>query len=104
HVIRAGELVRALDRDDVARLLDDADHGPVAPLVEAELAELALGEVEAAPAPGDLLLRLDDRSRAPARVLRRDAQDVERDALRRLRTDAGQAPELVDQPLDRALV
>ena len=63
HVVATVELVGALDRDDVARLLDDAQHGRVAPIVEAVAAELALGDVEALPAPRDPRLRLGDRAR-----------------------------------------
>ena len=103
HVVPAGELVGALDRDDVAGLLDDAEHGGVAPVVEAVAAELALGDVEAPPAPGDPLLRLGDRPGEPVGVLGRGLQEVERDPLRRLRADAGQAAELVDERLDRRL-
>ena len=51
HVVAAGELVGALDGDDVARLLHHAERRGVAPVVEAEAAELALGDVEAPPAP-----------------------------------------------------
>ena len=47
HVVAAAELVRALDRDHVLRLLDDADRRRVAALVEADRAARALGEVEA---------------------------------------------------------
>ena len=41
HVVAAAELVRALDRDDVAGLLDDADQRRVAALVEADPAARA---------------------------------------------------------------
>ena len=51
HVVAAAELVGALDGDDVARLLDDAEQRGVAPVVEAVAAELALGDVEAPAAP-----------------------------------------------------
>ena len=104
HVVPAAELLRALDRDDVARLLDDAQHGRIAPLVATERAQLTLGDVEAPAAPRDALLRLDDRRGEPLRVLGRRLQQVERDALRRLRADAGQPAELVDELLDRDLV
>ena len=92
HVVAPAELARALDGDDVARLFDDADDVRIAPLVAAEGAQLAFGDVEAAPAP---------RRRGPSRrrSTRRAAcassgrrlQQVERDALRGLRADAGQA-------------
>src|SRR5690349_21099923 len=76
----------------------------VAPLVEAEGAQLALGDVEAAAAPRDAVLGILDRVREALGVERVDLQEVKRDALRRLRADAGQASELVDQRLHDALV
>ena len=63
HVVATAELAGALDRDDVARLLDHAEQRGVAPIVAAERAQLALGDVEAAPAPRDAVLRVDDRAR-----------------------------------------
>ena len=47
HVVAAAELVRALDRDHVRGLLDDADQLGVAPLVGADPATRPVGEVEA---------------------------------------------------------
>ena len=104
HVVATLELTGALDRDDVARLLDDAQHRGVAAIVAAVRAELALGDVEALPAPRDALLRVDDRGREAARVDRIDAQQVERDALRRLRADAGQAGRARRSGLNRTFV
>ena len=72
----------------------------VAPLVEAVPAQLALGDVEAPAAPGDALLRLGDDPGEAVGVLGRRLEEVERDPLRRLRPDAGEAAELVDQGLD----
>ena len=100
HVVAPAELVRALDRDDVAGLLDDADHRAVTPLVLADRAARPLGEVEADLAEADLLLDVADRVGERDRVLRRAAQDVEREPLRRARADARQLAELGDQALD----
>ena len=100
HVVAAPEFVGALDGDDVARVLHDAEQRGVTPVVEAEHAELALADVEAAPAPRDAVLRLGDRAREPPRVLGRGLQQVERDPLRRLRPDAREPPELVDERLN----
>ena len=61
HVVEAAELRRPLERDDVDRLLDDADRGAVAPRVEADCAQLLLGEVAALAAETDALLHLFDR-------------------------------------------
>src|SRR3954452_14877130 len=76
-VVPAAVLVGALDRDDVAGLLHDADQRRVAALVLADRAERALGEVEADLAEGDLLLDVPDRLGERVRVLRRGAEDVE---------------------------
>src|SRR5262249_15880414 len=104
HVVATTELVRALDRDDVARLFDDTHDVRVASLVTTERAQLAFGEVVTTPAPRDALLGFDDRVREPPRVFGRGLQEVEREGLRRLGADAGQPPEFVDEGLHRAFV
>ena len=81
HVVAAAELVRALDRDHVAGLLDDADQLGVAPLVLADPAARPVGEVEADLAQADPLLDLADRVGERERVLVVGAQDVERQPL-----------------------
>ena len=101
HVVAAVELAGLLDRDDVAGVLDHAQHRGVAPVVGADRAQLALGHVEAALAEPDPRLRLGDGPGQPLGVLGGQLQEVEGDALGRLRPDAGQAAELVDQRLDR---
>src|SRR5829696_3613805 len=93
--------MRALDRDHVAGLLDDAYQPAVATLVEADRAARALGEVEAHLAQRDLLLDVADRVRERVRVLGRGAQDVERQPLRRAVADAGELAQLGDQALER---
>ena len=68
HVVEAAELRRPLERDDVDRLLDDADQRVVAPRVGADAAELLLGEVAALAAEAHALLHLlraRRRARAP---------------------------------------
>jgi len=99
-VVEAAELARALDRHDVARLLDDADDALVAARVGAHGTELALGEVEAAPAEADALLDLDDRLGEREDLLARLPEDVEREALRAARSDPRQPRELLDQAVD----
>ena len=101
HVVAPAVLVRALDRDDVAGLLDDADEARVAALVLADATARRVGEVEADLAQPDALLDLADRVRERGRVLGRGAQDVKRQPLRRARADPRQLAELGDQPLDR---
>jgi hypothetical protein len=92
--------VRALDRDDVAGLLDDADEGRVAALVLADATARPVGEVEADLTLADALLDLADRVGEPVGVLRRCAQDVEREPLGGAGPDPGQLAELRDEPLD----
>jgi hypothetical protein len=99
-VVAPAVLVRALDRDDVARLLDDADDRRVAPLVLADAAALLVGQVEAHLAQADALLDLADRVGQRGGVLGVGAQDVEGEALRRALPDPRQLPELGDQALD----
>src|SRR3989440_745358 len=101
HVVTAAVLLGPLDGDDVTRFLDDAQQRGVASIVAAVDAQLALGEVEAAPAPAHALLRLDDGTRETVGVLGRGLQQVEGDALRRFGADAGEPSQLVDQALHR---
>jgi hypothetical protein len=70
--------VRALDRDHVAGLLDDADQGGVAALVEADRAARPLGPVEADLAEADPLLDVADRVGERVGVVGRRAEQVER--------------------------
>jgi hypothetical protein len=92
--------VGALDGDDVAGLLDDADLPRVAALVRANPAARAVGEVEADLAEADLLLDLADRVGQRVGVLGVGAQDVEGQPLGGARPDARQLAELGDQALD----
>ena len=100
HVVAAVELVRALDRDHVARLLHDADRRAVAALVLADAAARPHREVEADLALPDRLLHLADGVGERQRLLVGGAQDVEGQPLRGALADAGQARELGDQPVD----
>ncbi len=72
----------------------------VAPRVEADRAELLLGEVPALAAEADALLHLADRRRERERLLLRHLQEVEREPLRRAAADAGQARQLRDEVVD----
>src|SRR5690606_9663531 len=104
HVVPAPELPGPLDRDDVLRLLHDADDRRRAPRVAADLALLLLGDVPADLAEAHARLDVADHLDEARDVLRVLGEEVERDALGALGPDAGQPPELVDQVLDRALV
>ena len=101
HVVAAAVLVRALDRDHVAGLLDHADQRRVAALVGADRAARALGEVEADLAEADLVLDVADRVGERVGVLRRRAQHVERQPLGGAVADAGELAQLGDQALER---
>ena len=92
--------VRALERDDVDRLLDDADRGVVAACVEADRACLFLGQVPALAAEADALLHLVERGGERGCLLRRALEDVEREPLRGALADPGQACQLRDEVLD----
>ena len=70
-VVDAAVLVRLLERDEVGGLLDDADDRVVAAGVEADAAELLLGQVAALAAEADALLRLADRLGERERLLLR---------------------------------
>jgi hypothetical protein len=95
------KLAGALERDHVARLLDDADRGRLAALVLADAAGGLGGEVEADLAVPDRGLDLADGVGQRERLLLGGAQDVEREPLRCALPDAGQARELGDQAVDR---
>ena len=101
HVVAPVELLRLLHRDDVARLLHHAEHGGVAPIVGAQVAQRALGDVEALLAERHAVLRLGDGAGQAERVDLLDLQQVERDPLRGLRADPRKAAELVDELLHR---
>src|ERR1700730_1845124 len=101
NVVATAVLLGPLHGDDVAWLLDDAQQARVAPVVAAVHAQLALGEVEAAPAPTHALLRLDSRAREALGVLGRGLQQVEGDAHSFGGADAGGPSPLVDQALHR---
>ena len=101
HVVEPAVLVRPLERDEVDGLLDDADQRVVAPRVDADRAELLLGEVAALAAEADALLHVLDRGGERERLVLRHAQQVEREPLRRALADAGQAGQLRDEILDR---
>jgi hypothetical protein len=99
-VIAALELPGTLDRDHVARLLDDADRGRLPPLVLADAAGGLGGEVEAHLAVAHRGLHLTDRIGKAKRLLLGDAEDVESQPLRGALPNAGQASELGDEPVD----
>ena len=100
-VVEAAVLVRPLERDHVDGLLDDADDGAVAARVEADRAELLLGQVAALAAEADALLDLLDRVRERDGLVLLRREDVESESLRRPRADPGQPRQLRDQVVHR---
>src|SRR5215217_2209465 len=103
HVVPAADHGRLLDRRRVLRFLDDAQHLRIAAGVPTDAAALALGDVAALLAERDLLLGADQRLGEALGVVGRLLHDVEGEPLGRLRPDARQPRELVDEVLDRAL-
>src|SRR2546421_2428474 len=97
HVVEAPELVRALQRDQVDRLLDDADDRVVAPRIDADRAQLLLGQVPALAAEAHAFLHLLDRSRKGQRLVRRNLEQVKRKSLRGSSSDPGKPRELRDE-------
>ena len=101
HVVQAAVLARALDRDDVGRLLDHADERRVTARVGADRAQVAFCQVEALPAEADLLLDVDDGRRQGEDLLGLDLQNVKREPLCGAGADAGELGQLRDQALNR---
>jgi hypothetical protein len=101
-VVTAPELTRTLDRDDVSRVLDDAEDRGVTAIVGTDGTAFGDADVEADRAEHGALFDLDDRSRQTSRILGSDFQQMKGDPLSGLRTDAREPPELVDEVLDRA--
>src|SRR5262249_19405171 len=97
HVIDAPEFARLLDRRHVLRLLDYADDVTVARVAAAERTGIDVGDVVAHRAVRDALLPLAHAIDQPFGVLARRLEDVEGEPLRALRTDSGQALELLDE-------
>ena len=100
HVVEAAVLRRPLERDEVDGLLDDADRRAVAPRVEADRAELLLGEVAALAAEAHALLHLLDRVGERERLLLLRLEEVEREPLRGAAADSRQPRQLRDEVLD----
>ncbi|MDQ1111309.1 hypothetical protein QE418_000757 [Microbacterium testaceum] len=104
HVVEAAELAGAFDRRDVFGVFDHADQGRIATRVATDRAAVLLGDVAAYLAELHLVADLSEQRRQARYIERRRLQDVECDALSRLRADARKAAELVDQVLDDAVV
>ena len=100
HVVEAAVLAGALDREQVDRLLDDADDRAVAARVEADRADLLLGEVPALAAEAHALLHLLDRVGERERLRLRHLEEMERKPMRGAAADSGQPRQLRDEVVD----
>ena len=91
HVVHAVKRARRLNRQNVGRLFDYADLGPVAVRIGAVGAQLGFADVAADRAQPQLLFHVHQRGHQTIDVLARRAQQVERNALRGFLPDAGQS-------------
>src|SRR5450759_3420987 len=98
------ELAGPLDRHNVLGLLDDTDAGQVATRVKADAALLGLGDVATDAAEADLVLDLHQCIDESPHIDGISLQQMERNALCALGTDARQPAELVDEVLDHAFI
>ena len=91
HVVEAAELARPLDRDQVDRLLDHADHRVVAARIATDRADVVLRQVAALVAEANSLLDLLDRGRERECLVLGSLQQVEREPVSCPRADSRQA-------------
>ena len=97
HEVAAAVTARLLDRHDVGGRFDDAERRGIAPRRRADLAKFAIGQHAAAPAVHDVRRRVLEcaRERAPAVTVA--FEQVESHALGRLRADARQDAQGLDE-------
>jgi hypothetical protein len=103
-VITAAKAARALDRDEIGGLLDDADHVGGALAVGADRARVGLGEAVAGLTEPRLLLQRLERVGETVRQAAIAPQHVEGQARGGLLADPGELRELLDQPIHRGRV
>src|SRR5262245_19109345 len=101
HVVTAAVFTGALHGQEVVGLLHHAEHAVVAPGVGADAAGVLVGDVEAGPTGHDALLDRHQRGRELAHLVHRPLEEKEGESLSRLRSDAGQALEGLDQSRHR---
>jgi hypothetical protein len=101
YVVQPQVFAGPLHRDQVERRLNDADDRLIATGGQADRAAIPLRDVVAPPAESDPLLdganRGGQRLSSPRLLL----ENEEGQALRGLRSDTGQARELLDEVLER---
>jgi hypothetical protein len=96
-MVGAVEMLGPLDTGDVRRLFHNTNNRLIPRRIAAELAWIDVCDVVTDGAQVELGFQVSDGIRQRESVLLRGAQDVERQALRRLSADAGQFAELVNQ-------
>src|SRR2546428_2190429 len=101
HVVAPTVLARPLHRQEVVRLLDDAEQLRVARGIGADPAGILIGDVEAGATGDDPVLHREERFRELAHLLDWALEQEEREPLSRLRPDAGQPLQRPDQPRNR---
>ena len=99
HVEQPAIISGVVQRHQVAYIGHHGDDFLIARGIVAHHAARAFGEVEAMFALAHLRARVEDGMREIAGLFRRDAQQMQRQALRGFRPDAGQAFERIDQAL-----
>ena len=88
-MVAASELAGPLDGQHVLGFFDDTDDGRIAARIAADPALVALGDVAADSAEADLVLHPQQRAGESLDIDRFGGEQVKRDALSALRTDAG---------------
>src|ERR1700682_2203552 len=101
NVVQAAVLARFFDGHDVVRFFDDADCFAIARWPRAVQARIGIGDVVAHRTKSHVHLGVADSIGEGERIIRSNAHDLKREALRTLGPDAAQMYELVDQSLDR---
>ena len=104
HVVHASVFAGAFDAHHVLRLFDHADHAVVAAWVGAYRAWAGFAHVAADIAEPYFFLDFRDGVDQCLRFLIGRVEQVEGDALRAFRPDAGQVGERVDESLDGAVI
>src|SRR5919198_1379954 len=104
HMVAPAVLARPLHRQEVVRLLDDAEQARVPRGIGADATRILVGDVEAGVAGDDPVLHREERLRELAHLLDGALEQEERGPLGRLRSDAGQPLQRLDEPRDRCRV
>src|SRR5437870_2197958 len=101
HVVAPTVLARPLHRQEVVRFLDDAEQLRVARGIGADPAGILIGDVEAGATGHDPVLHREERFGELAHLLDGALEQEEREPLGRLRPDAGEPLQRLDEPRDR---